>query len=260
LLPSECLVYYVNDGVTLLGSDPLGDIQLSGPDMRPRHAVFTYSSPSGVDGNADGLIHLCPVDGAVTYLNGKLLEGDLSHEEAASSPGGSSASLTQPSSVSRTRPVLLCHNARIVFGRHHVFRFEQPLAAARCLPEDKAQRRADRKADRRTLPPFSLVPGSGEDTNGEGTTGSENGDDRDVVNGRSVESLAVALADELLSDALDAPTTDAVLDWDFALRELLTNSPDAPLVNPDGRSASQRSSSRRCKVTNTRAIPVKTWP
>jgi hypothetical protein len=37
-----------------------------------------------------------------------------------------------------------------------------------------------------------------------------------------------------------------VLDWDFALRELMANSPDAPLVNPDGyRSGSHRSSSRR---------------
>jgi hypothetical protein len=27
--------------------------------------------------------------------------------------------------MSRTRPVLLSHNARVVFGRHHVFRFEQ---------------------------------------------------------------------------------------------------------------------------------------
>jgi hypothetical protein len=41
---SECLVYYVNDGVTLIGSDPLGDIQLSGADMRPRHAVITFTS------------------------------------------------------------------------------------------------------------------------------------------------------------------------------------------------------------------------
>ena len=35
---SECLVYYVNDGVTLIGSDHGGDIQLSGEDMLPRHA------------------------------------------------------------------------------------------------------------------------------------------------------------------------------------------------------------------------------
>ena len=62
---SECLVYYVNDGVTLIGSDAGGDIQLSGTDMCARHAVLTYSSPD--------LIHLCPLDGAATYLNGQLI-------------------------------------------------------------------------------------------------------------------------------------------------------------------------------------------
>lgn len=41
---SECLVYYLNAGVTLLGSDPNGDVPLSGPDMKPRHAVLTYST------------------------------------------------------------------------------------------------------------------------------------------------------------------------------------------------------------------------
>jgi hypothetical protein len=41
---SECLVYYLNAGVTLLGADPNGDVPLSGPDMKPRHAVLTYST------------------------------------------------------------------------------------------------------------------------------------------------------------------------------------------------------------------------
>ena len=41
---SECLVYYLNAGVTLLGADPHGDVQLSGQDMRPRHAVLTFST------------------------------------------------------------------------------------------------------------------------------------------------------------------------------------------------------------------------
>ena len=35
-------------------------------------------------------------------------------------------------------PTLLTHKARIVFGRHHVFRFEHPEAEGRSLPADVA--------------------------------------------------------------------------------------------------------------------------
>ena len=222
---SECLVYYVNDGVTLLGSDPHGDIQLSGPDMRPRHAVLTFSPgpPTSPGGTADddmgsgGLIHLCPVDGAVTYLNGRLISQPPVPVVTAESP--TSSARPSATSQSRTVPVLLSHNARVVFGRHHVFRFEQPLAATRSLPEDMQQRRADRKADRRTV-------------NGELVVAC---DDESV--GSSTSSGAGGLLPVV---------DDAVLDWDFTLRELLINSPDAPLVNPDGlRGSSHRSSSRR---------------
>lgn len=103
---SECLVYYVTDGgATIIGSSASADIQLSGQDMKSRHAVLTSSG---------GLVYLCPLLDAATHLNGRLIVG----KSLGLDPDGQDLF-----------PVALHHGARLVFGRHHVFRFEQPQDA-----------------------------------------------------------------------------------------------------------------------------------
>uniref|UniRef100_A0A9J8CJ16 Kinesin motor domain-containing protein n=1 Tax=Cyprinus carpio carpio TaxID=630221 RepID=A0A9J8CJ16_CYPCA len=95
-LMSECLLYYIKEGVTRVGQKDV-DIKLSGQFIKEQHCVFySYINQNGgVD------VTLEPLEGAETYVNGKQI----------------------------TECVLLRQGNRIVMGKSHVFRFNHPEQA-----------------------------------------------------------------------------------------------------------------------------------
>ncbi|XP_029987594.1 kinesin-like protein KIF1A isoform X10 [Sphaeramia orbicularis] len=98
-LMSECLLYYIKDGITRVGrvdASSRQDIVLSGHFIKDEHCTFTSSS------NATGeTVVLEPCEGAETYVNGKLV----------------------------TEPTVLKSGNRIILGKSHVFRFNHPVQA-----------------------------------------------------------------------------------------------------------------------------------
>lgn len=89
---SECLLYYIKDGITRVGSTEASipqDIQLCGPHILSEHCIFE---------NRDGLVLLAPAPDALCYVNGRAI----------------------------TEPVLLRTGNRVILGKHHVFRFNHP--------------------------------------------------------------------------------------------------------------------------------------
>ncbi|XP_032456660.1 kinesin-like protein unc-104 isoform X12 [Nasonia vitripennis] len=91
-LMSECLLYYIKDGFTRIGSAEANipqDIQLCGPHILSEHCVFE---------NHEGLITLIPKAGALIYVNGRAI----------------------------TEPLLLKTGSRVILGKNHVFRFNHP--------------------------------------------------------------------------------------------------------------------------------------
>uniref|UniRef100_A0A1Q3EUQ2 Kinesin-like protein unc-104 n=1 Tax=Culex tarsalis TaxID=7177 RepID=A0A1Q3EUQ2_CULTA len=102
---SECLLYYIKDGLTRLGTSEANvpqDIQLSGSHILKEHCVFE---------NKDGVVTLVPHKDAVVYLNGRKL----------------------------VEPEVLQTGSRVILGRNHVFRFTHPEQARekREKPKDK---------------------------------------------------------------------------------------------------------------------------
>uniref|UniRef100_A0AAY4EQG7 plus-end-directed kinesin ATPase n=1 Tax=Denticeps clupeoides TaxID=299321 RepID=A0AAY4EQG7_9TELE len=98
-LMSECLLYYIKDGITRVGREDAmlrQDIVLSGHFIKDEHCTFT-SSP----GEAEGKMILEPCEGAETYVNGKRV----------------------------TEPTVLRSGNRIIMGKSHVFRFNHPEQA-----------------------------------------------------------------------------------------------------------------------------------
>uniref|UniRef100_A0A8B9KJS9 Kinesin-like protein n=1 Tax=Astyanax mexicanus TaxID=7994 RepID=A0A8B9KJS9_ASTMX len=92
-LMSECLLYYIKDGITRLVRQ---DIVLSGHFIKDEHCTFT--STTGPNGEA---VILEPCEGAETYVNGKKV----------------------------TEPTVLRSGNRIILGKSHVFRFNHPEQA-----------------------------------------------------------------------------------------------------------------------------------
>uniref|UniRef100_A0A8C2B8G6 Kinesin-like protein n=1 Tax=Cyprinus carpio TaxID=7962 RepID=A0A8C2B8G6_CYPCA len=92
-LMSECLLYYIKDGITRLVRQ---DIVLSGHFIKEEHCTFT--STTGPTGEA---VILEPCEGAETYVNGKRV----------------------------TEPTVLRSGNRIILGKSHVFRFNHPEQA-----------------------------------------------------------------------------------------------------------------------------------
>ncbi|CAG9564965.1 unnamed protein product [Danaus chrysippus] len=89
---SECLLYYIKDGVTRLGTAEANvpqDIQLSGSHILSEHCIFE---------NTDGVICLIPHAGALVYVNGREV----------------------------TEPIILKTGSRVILGKNHVFRFTHP--------------------------------------------------------------------------------------------------------------------------------------
>uniref|UniRef100_A0A8C9SUD4 plus-end-directed kinesin ATPase n=1 Tax=Scleropages formosus TaxID=113540 RepID=A0A8C9SUD4_SCLFO len=98
-LMSECLLYYIKDGITRVGREDASrrqDIVLSGHFIKDEHCTFT--STTGPLGEA---VVLEPCEGAETYVNGKRV----------------------------TEPTILRSGNRIIMGKSHVFRFNHPEQA-----------------------------------------------------------------------------------------------------------------------------------
>ncbi|XP_058493685.1 kinesin-like protein KIF1A isoform X12 [Solea solea] len=98
-LMSECLLYYIKDGITRVGrldASSRQDIVLSGHFIKDEHCTFTSSDdPTGET------VVLEPCEGAETYVNGKRV----------------------------TEPTVLRSGNRIILGKSHVFRFNHPVQA-----------------------------------------------------------------------------------------------------------------------------------
>ncbi|KAJ8281899.1 hypothetical protein COCON_G00044180 [Conger conger] len=95
-LMSECLLYYIKEGVTRVGQKDV-DIRLSGQCIKEQHCVF-YSQAND---SGEVAVTLEPLEGAETYVNGKQI----------------------------TEPLVLKQGNRIVMGKNHVFRFNHPEQA-----------------------------------------------------------------------------------------------------------------------------------
>ncbi|XP_072333979.1 kinesin-like protein KIF1B isoform X4 [Scyliorhinus torazame] len=99
-LMSECLLYYIKDGITRVGqadAQRRQDIVLSGAHIREEHCSFK----SDQNQNGEVVVTLVPCDGAETYVNGKRV----------------------------ANPVKLRSGNRIIMGKNHVFRFNHPEQA-----------------------------------------------------------------------------------------------------------------------------------
>nr|XP_045002673.1 kinesin-like protein KIF1A isoform X14 [Jaculus jaculus] len=99
-LMSECLLYYIKDGVTRVGREDAErrqDIVLSGHFIKEEHCIFRSDSRGG----SEAVVTLEPCEGADTYVNGKKV----------------------------TEPSILRSGNRIIMGKSHVFRFNHPEQA-----------------------------------------------------------------------------------------------------------------------------------
>ncbi|XP_077458942.1 kinesin-like protein KIF1B isoform X26 [Stigmatopora argus] len=99
-LMSECLLYYIKDGVTRVGqadAERRQDIVLSGAHIKEEHCIFR--SERNANGNV--IVMLVPCEGSETYVNGKRVEDSIQ----------------------------LRSGNRIIMGKNHVFRFNHPEQA-----------------------------------------------------------------------------------------------------------------------------------
>ncbi|XP_033936879.1 kinesin-like protein KIF1A isoform X7 [Pseudochaenichthys georgianus] len=98
-LMSECLLYYIKDGITRVGrvdANSRQHIVLSGHFIKDEHCTFTSST-----GPTGETVVLEPCEGAETYVNGKGV----------------------------AEPTELKSGNRIILGKSHVFRFNHPEQA-----------------------------------------------------------------------------------------------------------------------------------
>ncbi|XP_052128712.1 kinesin-like protein unc-104 isoform X4 [Frankliniella occidentalis] len=89
---SECLIYYIKDGVTRVGSCDANipqDIHLSGSFIQSEHCVFE---------NVNGVVTLRPKNEALCYVNGREIN----------------------------TAIVLRTGSRVILGKNHVFRFNHP--------------------------------------------------------------------------------------------------------------------------------------
>uniref|UniRef100_A0A3B1KEN5 Kinesin family member 1B n=1 Tax=Astyanax mexicanus TaxID=7994 RepID=A0A3B1KEN5_ASTMX len=99
-LMSECLLYYIKDGITRVGqadAERRQDIVLSGAHIKEEHCIFR----SERNANGDVIVMLVPCEGSETYVNGKRVMA----------------------------AVQLRSGNRIIMGKNHVFRFNHPEQA-----------------------------------------------------------------------------------------------------------------------------------
>ncbi|XP_029291331.1 LOW QUALITY PROTEIN: kinesin-like protein KIF1B [Cottoperca gobio] len=99
-LMSECLLYYIKDGITRVGqadAERRQDIVLSGAHIKEEHCIFR----SERNANGKVVVMLVPCEGSETYVNGKRVEDSIQ----------------------------LRSGNRIIMGKNHVFRFNHPEQA-----------------------------------------------------------------------------------------------------------------------------------
>uniref|UniRef100_A0A452I1G0 plus-end-directed kinesin ATPase n=1 Tax=Gopherus agassizii TaxID=38772 RepID=A0A452I1G0_9SAUR len=99
-LMSECLLYYIKDGITRVGREDAErrqDIVLSGHFIKEEHCIFR----SNTKASGEVVVTLEPCEGADTYVNGKKV----------------------------MEPSVLRSGNRIIMGKSHVFRFNHPEQA-----------------------------------------------------------------------------------------------------------------------------------
>ncbi|XP_027559541.1 kinesin-like protein KIF1A isoform X16 [Neopelma chrysocephalum] len=99
-LMSECLLYYIKDGITRVGredAEKRQDIVLSGHFIKEEHCLFRSDTKT----SGEVIVTLEPCEGADTYVNGKKV----------------------------TEPSVLRSGNRIIMGKSHVFRFNHPEQA-----------------------------------------------------------------------------------------------------------------------------------
>ncbi|XP_064373170.1 kinesin-like protein KIF1A isoform X18 [Dromaius novaehollandiae] len=99
-LMSECLLYYIKDGITRVGredAEKRQDIVLSGHFIKEEHCLFRSDTRT----SGEVIVTLEPCEGADTYVNGKKV----------------------------TEPSILRSGNRIIMGKSHVFRFNHPEQA-----------------------------------------------------------------------------------------------------------------------------------
>ncbi|XP_038271658.1 kinesin-like protein KIF1A isoform X10 [Dermochelys coriacea] len=99
-LMSECLLYYIKDGITRVGREDTErrqDIVLSGHFIKEEHCIFRSHTKAG----GEVVVTLEPCEGANTYVNGKKV----------------------------MEPTVLRSGNRIIMGKSHVFRFNHPEQA-----------------------------------------------------------------------------------------------------------------------------------
>ncbi|XP_024861985.1 kinesin-like protein KIF1B isoform X9 [Kryptolebias marmoratus] len=99
-LMSECLLYYIKDGITRVGqadAERRQDIVLSGAHIKEEHCIFR----SERNANGDVIVMLVPCEGSETYVNGKRVDDAIQ----------------------------LRSGNRIIMGKNHVFRFNHPEQA-----------------------------------------------------------------------------------------------------------------------------------
>ncbi|XP_061396859.1 kinesin-like protein unc-104 [Musca vetustissima] len=92
---SECLLYYIKDGITRLGTHEANvpqDIQLCGSHILKEHCTFE---------NRNNVVTLIPHKDALVYLNGRQM----------------------------VEPQVLRTGSRVILGKNHVFRFTNPEQA-----------------------------------------------------------------------------------------------------------------------------------
>ncbi|CAH8507576.1 unnamed protein product [Dicrocoelium dendriticum] len=93
---SECLIYYLKEGATrvgMLNTDSTVEIGLSGEFILKEHCVFY---------NSQGVVQFKPCENAECYINGSLV----------------------------TKQLELSSGARVILGKSHVFRFNNPARAS----------------------------------------------------------------------------------------------------------------------------------
>ncbi|KAM9686410.1 kinesin-like protein KIF1B isoform 1-T1 [Trichechus inunguis] len=99
-LMSECLLYYIKDGITRVGqadAERRQDIVLSGAHIKEEHCIFR----SERNNSGEVIVTLEPCERSETYVNGKRV----------------------------AQPVQLRSGNRIIMGKNHVFRFNHPEQA-----------------------------------------------------------------------------------------------------------------------------------
>ncbi|XP_059085129.1 kinesin-like protein unc-104 isoform X3 [Tigriopus californicus] len=106
---SECLLYYIKEGITRIGSPEANipqDIQLVGAHILSEHCVFE---------NTEGTVRLRPMKDAVCFVNGRKIEDS----------------------------VVLRTGCRVIMGKNHVFRFNHPEQAREIRPVNSPEDVAD---------------------------------------------------------------------------------------------------------------------